>query len=80
MLNEDNAEYYKYTGPQRFDKAIHTLEGIVRGVSIDGKVSDSELGALTGWIGAHQEFADCHPFNEVIPRLSIGQGISVACF
>ena len=22
-------DYYKYTGPQRLDKAMHTLEGIV---------------------------------------------------
>jgi hypothetical protein len=69
MLNEDNVEYYKYTGPQRFDKAIHTLEGIVRGIAIDDKVNDSELSVLTGWIAAHREFADRHPFNEVIPRL-----------
>ncbi len=69
MVNEDNVEYFKYTGPQRFDKAIHTLEGIVRGIAIDGKVGDSELSVLTGWIGAHREFADRHPFNEVIPRL-----------
>ena len=69
MINEDNAEYYKYTGPARFDKAMHTLEGIVRGVSIDGNVSDKELSVLTGWIGAHRDFAHRHPFNEVIPRL-----------
>jgi len=69
MLNEDNKGYFKYTGPQRFDKAIHTLEGFIEGVAIDAKVTDQELAALTGWIGAHQEFIDRHPFNEVIPRL-----------
>ncbi|MHB1033737.1 MAG: BRCT domain-containing protein [Pirellulales bacterium] len=69
MLNEDNAAYYKYTGPQRFDKAIHTLEGIIRGIAVDGKVSDDELSVVTHWIGVHREFADRHPFNEVIPRL-----------
>lgn len=70
MLNKDNVDYYKYTGPQRFDKAIHTLEGIVRGITIDNKVNDSELSILTGWIGDHHEFANRHPFNEVIPRLN----------
>lgn len=70
MLNEDNVEYYKYTGPQRFDKAIHTLEGIVRGIASDGKVTNSELGVLTRWIGDHLEFVNHHPFNEVIPRLN----------
>lgn len=69
MLNEENAEYYKYTGPQRFDKAIHTLEGLVRGITSDGIVTDDEVAVLIDWIGAHREFADRHPFNEVIPRL-----------
>jgi hypothetical protein len=69
MLNEDNASYYRFTGPQRLDKAMHTLEGIVRGVAIDAKVNDKELGVLSGWITDHAEFANRHPFNEVIPRL-----------
>lgn len=69
MLNEDNASYYKYTGPQRLDKAIHTLEGIVRGVAIDAKVNDKELSALTRWVADHRRYANRHPFNEVIPRL-----------
>lgn len=69
MLNEDNATYYKYTGRQRLDKAMHTLEGIVRGIASDGKASDSELSVLAGWIIEQGEFARHHPFNEVIPRI-----------
>ncbi len=69
MLNEDNAQYYEYTGPQRFDKAMHTLEGIVRGITIDDKVTKNELSVLTNWISTHREFSNRHPFNEVIPRL-----------
>ncbi len=69
MIHEDHAEYYKFTGRARCDKAMHTLEGIVHGISSDGKITDEELSVLTGWIGTHREFADHHPFNEVIPRL-----------
>lgn len=69
MLNEDNANYYHFTGPQRFDKAIHTLEGIICGVAFDGKVNEREISVLTAWIGEYSEFANHHPFNEVIPRL-----------
>jgi hypothetical protein len=70
MLNEDNADYYKYTGRQRLDKAMHTLEGIVRGIASDGKATDSELSTLTDWIIEQGEFARRHPFNEVIPRIN----------
>ena len=69
MLNEDNAAYLRYTGPQRIDKAMHTLEGIIRGIAIDGIVSTQELTALTSWISDHQQYADRHPFTEVLDRL-----------
>lgn len=67
--HEDTKTYFHYTGPQRFDRAIHTLEGLVKGVGADGKVNDRELGELTRWIGDHLEFVDRHPFNEVLPVL-----------
>jgi hypothetical protein len=70
MLNEDNAAYLRYTGPQRIDRAMHTLEGLVTGIAIDSKINDKELSALTGWIGSHREYANRHPFNEVIGRLN----------
>ncbi len=70
MLNEDNAAYLRYTGPQRIDRSMHTLEGLVAGIAIDSKINDKELGALTGWIASHSEYADRHPFNEVIGRLN----------
>lgn len=68
-MHEDQVPYFKYTRPARLDKAIHTLQGIVQGISIDGEVNDTELKVLTGWLGAHLEFSDRHPFNEVIPRI-----------
>ena len=69
MLNEDNAGYLQFTGPQRFDKAIHTLEGIIRGITSDGKVTEGEMSILTGWMMDHGQFAHRHPFNEVLPRI-----------
>ena len=69
MPNDDNVEYFRFTGPQRLDKAMHTLEGLIEGVAIDRKVNDRELALITSWIGAHQQYADVHPFNEVLPRL-----------
>jgi len=69
-LHEDWKSYYRFTGPQRFDRSIHTLEGLIRGVGADGKVNDRELTELTRWVGEHQEFKELHPFNEVIPLLT----------
>lgn len=68
-LHQDYRPYYRFTGPQRIDRAIHTLEGIVCGIAADRLVNFRELAELTRWIGDHLEFVDRHPFNEVIPVL-----------
>ncbi|MEX0678403.1 MAG: BRCT domain-containing protein [Pirellulales bacterium] len=69
MLNEDNAEYFKYTGPARLDKAIHTLAGMLQGITADGEVTPDELRVLSGWVYRHREFINRHPFSEIIPVL-----------
>ena len=48
MLNEENAAYFRYTGPARLDKAIHTLAGMLEGITADGTVSPDELRVLSG--------------------------------
>ena len=67
--NVDNADYYRFTGPQRIDKAMHTLEGLVQGIAIDALVNDAEVELVRKWVENHNQFANLHPFNEVIPRL-----------
>ena len=69
MITDDNASYFRFTGRQRLDKAMHSLEGLVRGIAADGRVNKQELYGLTSWLGDHLEFAERHPFNEVIPRV-----------
>lgn len=69
MLNDDNADYLRFTRPARLDKAMHTLEGIVRGIVSDGRVTDSEMKTLTDWMLEYAQFAHRHPFNEVLPRI-----------
>lgn len=56
---------------------MHILEGFLQGITADSKVRDAELKSLMGWLSAHQEFADRHPFNEVISRVQriIAHGI-----
>lgn len=70
QANSENCDYYRFTTPARLDKAIHTLEGIVRGITADNRVTDEELAELTSWISLHNEFIEFHPFNEIVPRLN----------
>lgn len=65
----DRGEFMHFTGPARLTKAMSTLHGLVQGIVSDGKVTDKELATLTNWISSHSEFANRHPFNEVIPQL-----------
>lgn len=66
----DELSYYRYTGPQRLEKAIHTLEGMLAGFAADSVISREELQILRGWLDSHAEFAGRHPFNEIIPALN----------
>lgn len=67
---DDHAEYARFTGKQRLDKAMHTLHGLVQGIVADDKVDDSEVASLIRWASNHREFANRHPLNEVIPRIN----------
>jgi hypothetical protein len=49
------------------DTAMHTLHGLVQGLTSDNKVTDGEVQRLIAWASEQSEFAERHPFNEVIP-------------
>jgi hypothetical protein len=67
--NSEHDEYFRFTGPARLAKAMHTLHGLVQGVSADCKIKDVELKNLMNWLSSHREFSNRHPFDEVIPRV-----------
>lgn len=69
MPSPEYSPYYRFTGPQRLDKAIHTLEGLLEGISIDRRVTDEELVPFLRWVDEHRQFSHRHPFSEIIPRL-----------
>lgn len=62
----DKGEYLKFTGPARLDKALHTLEGLLRGVAADGEITTAELKSVRQWIEQHRPIVNRHPFNEII--------------
>lgn len=67
MAHPKDAAYHRYTGPMRLDKAIHTLEGVLKGITIDAKINEKEFNFLQEWLAENADVADQHPFNELMP-------------
>jgi len=64
-------EYFKYTGPGRFDKAINTLLGMLEGITMDLKISQTENELLSGWLDQNREFRHRHPLNQLVPTVEL---------
>lgn len=69
MLNADNEAYYGFTGPQRLDKAVHSLHGILKGIAADGRIEPPESDALNTWLSQHNSCRRRHPFSELVPEI-----------
>jgi NAD-dependent DNA ligase len=52
------------------DKAINSLLGILEGITIDSLLNEQETGYLATWLIEHQEYANKHPFNELLPVIA----------
>lgn len=57
------------TGPQRMEKAISTLLGLLEGMCADGTATGPECEMLAHWVDESNQFSSRHPFNEILPRL-----------
>ncbi|NPV51730.1 MAG: NAD-dependent DNA ligase [Candidatus Methanofastidiosum sp.] len=69
--NYDSLDYRKFTlARSEFDKAIHTLDGILKGISIDGNINQQEIMELNFWCSKYSHYKYTHPFNELIPLIS----------
>lgn len=51
------------------DKAVHTLEGILKGIAIDGQLHPAECRELTNWCHEQQDLLGQHPFTELVPKV-----------
>ncbi|SKA89492.1 BRCA1 C Terminus (BRCT) domain-containing protein [Clostridium sp. USBA 49] len=65
----DDFSFRKYTKWSEIDKSIHTLEGILKGISLDNKLNDLEINELVNWSEKHRDLSDIHPYNELIPLI-----------
>jgi len=69
-MDSDVRSYFRFTGKGRLEKSINSLVGLLEGVTIDGKVTPGEVQILRTWLSDHQDVANRHPFNELVPVLS----------
>ncbi|MBU1058238.1 MAG: BRCT domain-containing protein [Proteobacteria bacterium] len=68
-MHQEEIEYIHFAAPQILDKELHTLEGILKGIAIDNKITSAEIQALLGWCDRHQAVSHKSPFNEIIPLI-----------
>lgn len=71
---ESNSNFNKQTDfnsfyKSMFDKSLHTLEGIVKGIAIDGKINKSEVDELIAWCHDCVGISCRSPFYELIPLI-----------
>lgn len=65
MADTSDRDIRIFNGPRRLEKAMHMLEGIVRGVTLDRRLNDAELRALRNWMDEKPHLHSCYPFDEV---------------
>lgn len=61
--------YKKYLGKAQLDKAIMTLEGIIQGISLDGKITTEEVEELSFWCNLNKQYIEKSFFKDVIPAI-----------
>ena len=59
----------RFNAARRADRAIHEMLGLVKGVIVDGTVSDSEAQYLAHWINANPEAVEFWPGRALADRL-----------
>jgi len=73
MPGQSNQDNHPLFFPKAFkanlEKSLYTLEGIIHGMSIDGKIGPEELAELTSWYNAYTRLSNRSPFNELIPLI-----------
>lgn len=70
-MHTDHLPYYMKTTRSRMDKSINSLLGLFEGISIDGRVNQSEIEFLNLWIDEYKDVQARHPFNELIPIIEV---------
>lgn len=62
--------YLKFTKKSQADKAIHMLEGILKGMAFDGCINETECFELSHWLEDHKDFSHLYPLKEAYQLLT----------
>lgn len=71
MKDYDSLNYLKFMHKAEVDKAMHTLEGILKGIAIDSLINSKEADELNAWYRHYEWLVNNHPFSEIIPAVAI---------
>jgi len=58
--------FRKYTLKAEVDKAIHTLEGLINGIALDGHINADEIAELENWFNLNHHLLNRQPFIEIV--------------
>lgn len=65
MKNYDSEQLRRFTRKSEFDKALHGLNGILLGISIDKQINQKEIEELKAWINTNHQILNYHPYKEI---------------
>jgi hypothetical protein len=68
-MHPDHQSYVRFTSRSRLEKSIHSLLGLLKGISLDLKINEGELHFLANWLSEHEVLEGLHPYNEIVPIL-----------
>lgn len=72
---QDEGEFFHFTTPQRVERELHLLQGMLNGIAIDRKLNDKEVAAIFDWCATRDKLLDIPPFCDVRDELlEIGNG------
>lgn len=68
-MHADHQTYIRFTSRSRLEKSLHSLLGLLQGISADLEINDAEIYFLTNWLSEHEALEAFHPYNEIVPIL-----------
>jgi hypothetical protein len=75
IMPREEDEFLHFTTPQRIERELHLLQGVLNGIAIDRKLNDKEVAAIFDWCGTRDKLLDIAPFCDVRDELiQIGTG------
>lgn len=68
-MEPEEKQLLRFTSKSRLETAVNTVKGLLLGIAADERINNLEIKALIHWTADHREFAERHPFNEILPLI-----------